>query len=360
MNRFFFILFVALNLLGCSGGSGEDEITPHSPSSSVRFGISGITASFDTSEAGWRMLLDAATEARVEFLHLQSPRWSEVETSPGRIAFPDFDPFFALNRTYGLPYTLDIATPLGLGAPDLPPDLQFRSFDDRELATRYLAFVDATLKHFPHAAHIVFHTETAGSYFESGSPELEAFCSLIDSAVRRAHEERSGLKAGVYLSVHERSDIVRCLNRSTDFYGVSYLADRGDENYREALAKLHALPADRPIALAEAGIPTSPRLGGSESTHAAFVDYTFDFASELRSRILFVSFYQVFDEDPAITRQYVPAVAPGFTKAQQEDLIAFLSSLGLHREDTVPKPAWNILKDRLRARQEARASGRLP
>ncbi|MFN8391826.1 MAG: hypothetical protein U0136_16170 [Bdellovibrionota bacterium] len=349
--------FAAAFFISCSSGGSDEPDTTTELSAQTRVGLSAITKNYDPSEASWRQLLDAAKESGVGLVHIQSPRWSETEIERGTYQFNDFVNFFELNRTYRIPYTLDVATPLGLGTPDVPPDLQFHSFDDPQLLIRYRAFLTAVLERFNEATDVVLHVETVGSYFSGElAPQFMDFCSVINNAVQLAKEIRSGVRVGVYLSADERADIRSCLNRSTDFYAVTYLADRGDSDFRAAFRAIEALPKDKPVALVEAGLPTSSRLGGSEERQIDFVNSLFSLAGSMGDRLTFFSYYHAYDEDPAVTRQYVPSTFPQFDANQQEDLIAFLTTLGLHRTDGTAKPAWNVFKQNVLNRKVMRSA----
>ncbi len=315
---------------------------------SARVGLSGITQNYDGSEEKWRELLEGAKQARATFLHLQAPPWSEAETSPGVFDLSYFDAFLRLNPGYNLGYTVDVSTPLGLGAVDLPADLAYSSFEDPELIARYDAYVSAVLTRLSGASHVVLHTETAGPYFENDEKRADflAYCELVAHAADHVRAVLPGVKVGVYGTKNESPGILNCLNRSTDFFGISYIADRGDDEHRARLAELAGLSGGKPIALFEVGVPTAARLGGSESRQVDFVRLVFEFAAQQGEKLLLLSYYQYIDEDPALTRQYVPVLFAGYDREQQEDLVAFFTSLGLLRTDGSPKPAWQEFKAR--------------
>jgi hypothetical protein len=323
------------------GACAQDAAPPGSVLS-ARVGLSGITHNYDGSEQAWRELLDGARQANATFLHLQAPPWSEAETSPGVFDLSYFDAFVRLNSSYNLGYTLDVSTPLGLGAVDLPADLAFSSFGDPALMARYDAYVSAVLTRLSGASHVILHTETAGPYFGNDEKRADflAYCDLVAHAADHVRAVLPGVKVGVYGTKNESPGILSCLNRATDFFGISYIADRGDDEHRARLAELAGLSGGKPIALFEAGVPTAARLGGSESRQVDFVRLLFEFAAQQGESLLLLSYFQYIDEDPALTRQYVPILFAAYDPEQQEDFIAFFTSLGLLRTDGSPKPAW--------------------
>ena len=332
------IFFLLLFILGCSSG----ETTPDQREAQI--GISGLTQNFDGEISKWKELLDGAREANVHFLHLQTPRWSEAEPSPGVFDFSYFDGYFQLKGDTTFRYTLDVATPLGLGAVDVPKDISFRSFSDTQLISRYQAYLLEVLTRFPAATHLVLHTETAGPFFgnDADSSDFRDYCDFISEAAMFIRSKAPNMKVGIYGTKSESRDILSCLNRSTDFFGISYLADRGDSDHLSNLTELINQAGEKPVALIEVGIPTAPRLGGSEEKQSEFVQLLFKLLATEGDHVLFLSYYQFIDEQESVTSAYVPILFPQFTQEQQQDLIAFLSSLGLHRADRSPKPAWQL------------------
>jgi hypothetical protein len=329
-------------LVACS-----DDNATSAPLAAV--GLSGLTQNYDASEASWRAVLDRATEAGVSFVHLQAPPWPEVEQAPGEFALPDFDAFFAIESDYALEYTLDISTPLGLGSPAVPADVTFESFGDADLETRYRAYVRYLITAFPNTKHVVLHTETVGPYFDNDdeSPEFIAFCQLVNDTARFARELEPDLSVAVYGTANESPAILGCLNRDMDYFGISSILDRGDEPFEE-LTNLAAQAGDSPIGIVEAGFPTAARVAGSEAGQVDYVDKLFALRERLGEQLLFVSYYQVFDEDQAITRMYAPVLFPNFSEDDLEDFVQWSSSLGLHRVDRTPKPAWSTFTQHVR------------
>ena len=345
--RALFVLGVTFFAAACSS---SDDDAPTSGDISARIGLSGVTQNFDGSEEKWRELLDGARVAQVSFLHLQAAPWSEAETASGAFDFSYFDPFVRLNESYRFAYTLDLATPLGLGAPDVPSDLAGIAFDDPLLLVRYKAYIFAALRKLSAATEVVLHTETAGPFFENDerSESFLAYCRLIGAAADYVRELRPGVRVGVYGTKNESPGILQCLNRSTDFFGIGYIGDRGDEDYETVISSLADQAGDKPIGFFEAGIPTAARLGGTEERQSEFVHYLFSFAAARGSRLSFLSYFQRIDLDESVVRGFVPTLFAQYSDAEREDAVAFFTSLGLVRADGTPKPAWELFRTQRR------------
>jgi hypothetical protein len=312
------LVLLLLLIASCSSsGESSDSSQPNPDQSSAlqgRIGISGITQNYEGSTESWKQLLEEANAIGAERLHLQAPRWSEAEASPGSFDLSYFDPFIQLIGEFQLAYSVDIATPLGLGSVDLPTDLVFSSFTDPVLIERYLQFVEAVLDKLNGASHVILHTETAGPFFNNdpNSSDFQDFCDLISITAKHVRTVRPGLKVGIYGTKDESPELLSCLNRSTDFFGIGYIADRGDAPHQAILSRLVSQSSGKPVVLFEAGIPTSTLLGGSEDAQTAFVNLIFDFAAEQGDNLLFFSFYQMFDESIEVTSQYVPLLFSNF------------------------------------------------
>jgi hypothetical protein len=309
---------------------------------SIKKGLSGLTHNFDPSLESWRGLLDGADEAGVTFLHHQMPPWSEAESSEGMFEFPYFSELFKDERKAGYEYSLDIATPLGLGKIDVPNNFSFTSFKDPNLLQRYLAYVDAALKVFPNAQYVILHTETVENFFAESDPSnnLADFCDFIAQTIQFIHESNPSVQVGIYGTKNESSETLSCLNRETDFFGIGYIADRGDDDHKAILRRLLNASESKPIFLYEVGIPTSPFLGGSEQQQVEFIGDLSSLIAEFGQRIIAVSYYQHQDESAEVVAQYVPQLFPEYTNTQQKELIEFFSSLGLKRSDGSRKPGW--------------------
>jgi hypothetical protein len=340
--RFIKLIFTLIILLlsACSGG-GADEDSP-----SQQVALAGFPQNFDGSELKWRQLLDGAQEAGVTGVHLQAPGWSETESSVGVYDLSFFDPFLRIIAEYDLSYSIDIATPLGISKVDVPADFSFSTFDDPALFARYEQYVVAVLNRFTRATHVVLHTETAGSFFDGGAddPDFMSYCELISKTANAVRVVLPEARVGIYGTKNESQDILACLNKSTDFFGMSYIADRADDDHLGTLKALAGQAGGKAIVINEASVPTSPRLGGSEQVQAEFVNTLFSFTQSLGDQLQFVSYYQYIDDDESLSRQYVPAFFPNYSEEQKEDAIAFFSSLGLHRADGTPKLAWGVFK----------------
>lgn len=334
---------ILLGSLGCG------EVGPAS-ATLARVGVSGLTQNYATTDDAWRDLLDRAEASGVGFVHLQAPPWPEGEPTRGAFDLRAFDGFFRLRGEYSLEYTLDIPTPLGLGGPAVPPDVAFTSYGAPALADRYFEYVTHLLERFEGARQVILHTETIGPVFanDAQDPEFVALCELVGRTADHVRSVRPGAQVGVYGTLAESAAVLECLNRETDFFGVSTLLPRGDQDPEEAFAQIRELAGARPIGIAEAGIPTASRVGGSEERQTAYVDALFDLREELGEQLLFVSYYQVFDEDESVTRVYAPMLFPEWDPETLEDFIQWISSLGLHRADHSPKPAFARFEARVR------------
>ncbi len=138
------------------------------------------------------------------------------------------------------------------------------------------------------------------------------------------------------------------MGRNTDFFSFGYNADRGDLDHKATLERLYTAAGNKRIGIHEIGTPTAARVGGSEAAQVAFVNLIFDLAAQHASQLEFISYYQAFDEDPAVTSVWLPAMFPDWSDEMQQDGLAWFGSLGLHRFDGAPKPAWATFKQRVK------------
>ena len=343
----FMAMLCAVSLaFGCGDESSAD---PNPSSRSTVLAISGVTNSYRTTRDAWKQLLDVAAEAGVSSIHLQPLGWGEAETSPGTFNFTDFDELFALKDKYALSYTLDIGTPVGISRHDLPADLEFVSFRDPEMIRRYRAYIAAHLNRFNNPTHVILHTETASNFLADDPEAFAAYCDLLASTADYVRSLAPKTKVGIYATADDSADALAKMGRNTDFFSFGYNADRGDLDHKATLKRLYGMAGNKRIGIHEIGIPTAARVGGSEAAQVAFVNLIFDLAAQHASQLEFISYYQAFDEDPAVTSVWLPAMFPDWSDTMQQDGLAWFGSLGLHRFDGTPKPAWATFKQRVKA-----------
>lgn len=349
-----------LALFAWNSGCGNEpvDVTPDAipepspdatPEPTTDFALAGIPESYDTSRAGWTQLLDTARDAGATQIHLQPLGWGEAESAPGQWNFSDFTEYFAIKGNYNLGFTLDIGTPVGILDYDLPSDLTFTSFSDPVMVARYRAYVTANLERFPSPSHVILHTETATTLLAGDPAGFAAYCTLLAETADLVRELSPGTRVGIYSTQYDSAVQLDAMGRNTDFFSFGYNADRGDDDHRQKLEDLYAKAGDRQIGIHEIGIPTSARMGGSTSAQVDFINLIFDLAEQHRSRLEFMSYYQAFDEDPAVTSAYIPVLFPDWTPEMQADAIAWFGSLGLHTFEGTPKPAWEVFRTRIAA-----------
>lgn len=335
----------SLFLIACAG----EETTDSAPASnSVPFGISGGPNSYRTTREAWKQLLDATSEAGASFVHLEPLGWREAELSPGQFNFTDFDEYFAIKDSYSLGYTLDIGTPVGISRYDLPADLEFVSFRDPEMIRRYRAYVAATLKRFPNPTHVILHTETASSFLEDDPDGFAAYSDLLASTADYVRSLAPKTKVGIYATAFDSSEALAMMGRNTDFFSFGYNADRGDLDHKRTLERLYSAAGNKRIGIHEIGVPSAERVGGSETGQVSFVNLAFDLAAQHSQQLEFMSYYQAFDEDPAVTAVWLPALFSDWSDEMIQDGLAWFGSLGLRRTDGSPKPAWATFKQRVK------------
>jgi hypothetical protein len=307
-----------------------------------------VPLGYDTSEGPVRDLLGWIDQSGVAVLSVYSSSWVDAEATPGVFDL-GYGSLFAVlgDRRYEI--TADFSTPIGFDGPAAPAHIGTVSYDDPALVDGYLRYLSAQLAMFDdRLRRVVLHTEAASTMLDAGSPEREAYCALLETAIAQLHAARPGLRVGTYASGYDDDDFLRCINRRTDFFGVSInLAppDEGIDAFRAQLNRARALAAGRPVAVVEAGFPSSERLGSSEAIQAAFVGEVFDAVDADRASIEYVSFYTVFDEDPVIARAWIDATFPDWTQELRDALFEWVTTLGLVTHDGRPKPAWKALTD---------------
>lgn len=331
------------------------------------FALSGLTQNYNETDEAWAEIFAKAKDLGVQNLHLQAGTWQEIESTEGSFILSYLDGFLKAmmkEENQDFSYSLDVATPLGIGGPKVPPHVNFTTWDSAEMFAQYKGYLDAVFAILPHPTYVMLHTESAGYYFteeQQHQEELAAFQTLLNNTskyIKSILPAAAAAKIGVYGGKPESAETLRQLNLDTDYFGLTYIADRGDEDFEFQLRQLlERAPPDKPIAIVEAGVPTHERVGGSDVRQQAYVETLFQLAREYGDRMEYISYYQALDEEEWVTRSYVPILFPDWTGDTFEDAVKWFSSLGLYRADGEPKPAVATFQSELSLYMNKNISG---
>lgn len=294
-------------------------------------------------------------EGGVQVFHDGWLEWGEIEKSEGVYDFSSFEPTFQLinHPQFDFEVAIDIGGLIALSSdqPSLPTYIQFKGFHDPYLKTRYLAYLDAFLERYSNKLnYLLLHTEGAATYFTDHHPEqLNDYCTLINEAMKHVKQKAANIKVGNNgggeAGESEKTEIVKCFTREADFVGTGAYPDNNSiyktpEDVEIVIDNLVRIYSPKKLVL-EIGYPSSHKLDSSEQKQEQFVRSLFKTLRKHKDKIEYLGYVELADQNKevygnAIRSQFPPDVDQQFL----ENLIEFVTSLGLFRENGQPKPAW--------------------
>lgn len=351
-----------VSLPACGGGSaaaapGAAVPAPSPGPANPAAGKTGLVAyalGWDPAPAKVATALRLASDSRVKVYSFGYQDWKETEPQAGVYDWRELDTYFAeIERGgYRFDLALDVGGFLDYNGVELPPGLQFRGFGDSELFDRYTRFLGALLDRYGNKLqYLLLHSEGATEYFTKHPEQLADYIAFWERVVPFVKTKAPRIKVGISLNHYDRADIVQGINRTTDFVSFMFYPDyapvdrvtdpaRTGELFRRMIERA----GSKRIAIQDGGWSSSPRVGQSEERQAQFVRELFTAMRAQPSTFEYVSYFALYD-DP---RSIYESVFPG-----QEELIVWLSSLGLWTVDGRAKPAWEEFKRQVESYHQA-------
>jgi hypothetical protein len=304
-------------ILGLSVGPAEDGDYPRALFEAQAAGVQSVTLPLD---------------------------WSKMEPAPGKYdnsLLKIADQFYPAHHV-----SVDlILRPINTNHSEVPSDLQGKPFDDPKLIARFERLLDDVFAQTPHLTlHSLVIGNEVDAYLGGDLTRWKQYTTFYRTVSAYAHAKRPDLKVGVTATfdglIKTARKPLQRLNTVSDIIAVTYYPL--NTSPIQDFAQMCRLFPGRPIALLEAGYPSSPECGSSEIKQATFVRSLFTAWDAHAQQIVSITLSWQTDISPtAVTAatQYYGVAKPPFA--------GFLGSLGLR---TYPgsghdKPAFIALKE---------------
>jgi hypothetical protein len=278
-------------------------------------------------DAGVRLARSAGMQETIFSVH-----WDEVEPRPGAYEAGLLPVLRAYCVATGLPIHLTVTT-IDTNVLRLPKDLAGRRFDEEVVIERFrgvLRFVLDQLEGVRVTGLSIGNEVDVDFGQDAGRwAEYRAFFASTASE-GRARGLRVGVKATFDGLTRNTPEELVALNRLSDIVLVTYyplgaaLEVRDPGEVARDLSLLVARYPGRPIAILEAGYPTSPMLGSSEARQREFVARVFEAWDAHAAQIETISFFALTDFSPSFVEQL-----RGYYGFPDPRFAAFLGTLGL-------------------------------
>jgi hypothetical protein len=293
--------------------------------------------------------------------------WNLIEPAKGEFDWKQSDVLMSYNKNNDLKVTLYFSVINGETLGPFPnwigkPSLNAIGED------RIVNVLDAILSRYDIIDKVVISGETESQfrYYEQNIP---VYKELFNGVYTKLKEKHPDVEIGNSFALHNvlNKNLEHIVNDLAlgDFVAFSYspvdtLNDivKTPQEAKEDLQKIFEIVPDKKIGLFEVSWSTSDFVGGNATSQKLFLEKSFEFYKENKSKIEFFTWYRQYDKpdgtcvivQPEIGNATI-SVGGGSSLGSSEYVIERLShyvcSSGLLNSDGSPKPSWNEFKNQI-------------
>ena len=294
--------------------------------------------------------------------------WNTIEPERGEFDWSQSDVMMGLNEKNDLKVTLFFSVINGeqLGPfPDWIGKPSINSIGEDRLVT----VLDEILSRYHIIDYVIIggETESQFRYYQQNIPVYKDFFSNVYEKLKEKH---SDVSFGNSFALHhvlnkDLTDIVTDLSDTGDFVAFSYspvdrLNDivKTPQQAKDDLQKIFEIVQEKKIGLFEISWSTSDFVGGSQESQKEFLEKMFEFYSENKSEIEFLTWYRQYDRPEGTCveeRQEVGGTSIsvggssglGSNEFVIERLNHYICNSGLVDTEGNPKPGWTEFKNQI-------------
>lgn len=311
-------------------------------------------------EAKFHNALILAKEGGTEIVSVGYLMWNQTEPRIGEYNWTGLENTFNVLSREKQRLNLKVAADIGgilfleSGNLSLPSGLEFKRFNDPQFVNLYKNMIGSFLNTYgQYVDYLLLHSEGADKYFTEQYPErLNDYCDLMYQAVRHIKQKAPHIKVGVGNDSKTNPEIVKCLNKETDFYsfllyptfeeGHDGLLD--PKEVETIIERLVKLASPKKIALQDFGYPSSKLIGLSEKKQVEFIQAFFKALKKHQDQIEYASWGMLYDADSKIFRKAFEEAFPDAPKDSLAGLAESVATMGLLNLDGRPKKGWEEWK----------------
>ena len=293
--------------------------------------------------------------------------WNIIEPEKDQYNWEQSDILMSLNEKNNLAVTLYFSVINGetLGPfPSLIGNPPIQSISKE----RVVSVLDAILTRYDIIDSLIIagQAESQFRYSKQNIPVYNELFNDVYSALKSKHPD---IKIGNSFALNNvinknLEDIVKDVSAG-DFVAFSYMPVdslndiiKTPEQAKQDLEKITKLVPDGQIGLFEISWSSSDFVGGSDESQSEFLEKSFDFYSENKSHIEFMTWYRVYDRPVGTCVTETSNLAEtkitvgggsglGSSEFVIERLDNYICKAGLKDVDGKPKPAWDKLKNQI-------------
>ncbi|MFK7767842.1 MAG: hypothetical protein AB8B55_11515, partial [Mariniblastus sp.] len=338
---------VILTIAGCSPGSGAGQ-TVLSARPLVNRGSDRLLG-FGVTEGsvGYEVAFGEAKKAGIQFIELPQ-QWDDVESKPGVYNSPFLKMANDVYPTFDTGIVLSL-NPIDTNALRLPDHLEGKTFDDAEVVSAFIKFVDFTIEGLPDARIVAISigNEVDGNLGDDDTRWAQYtrfFTRVRDHIKTKLPGVPVGVKTTYSAIIGDQRHLISNLNSNADAVMVTYYPLDADFKVRrpsvvdDEIGKLVSLADGKPVHLLETGYPSGAANGSSEEMQAEFVRNIFEAWEKYADDVPLINIVWLYDmsaKEVATLRKYYSVETPAFA--------GFLGTLGLKTHSGKDKRAFSRL-----------------
>ncbi|MDR3691011.1 MAG: hypothetical protein P4L46_16650 [Fimbriimonas sp.] len=278
-----------------------------------------------------------------------SVKWSDLEPTAGALKVDRLNWDLRNTVNTGFVPMLTLQT-IDTNNRTLPADLKSEAWDSPKMLAREVAFLKAVGAVLPKEIGAVMLGNEVDGYLPSHPSEIKPYLEFLRAGRETLKAADPGVQVGVttmFNSLANDTGLISLIQKNMDLVSMTYyplgsnFAVLPVDDVGKHIAKMVAFAGSRKLFIQEAGFPASPLLGSSDEKQVKFVDALFDAMVKHRDRLIGVCYFLLVDLNDKLVDSLV-----GYYGLQSDTFRAYLSTLGLKKQDGAPRPSWEEFKKR--------------
>ncbi len=282
--------------------------------------------------------------------------WGRIETSRNTFDWTEFDDRLRLKDKFGLKNSVIVNFPDNAQTGVLPADITFTTFADPALKDRFSKFILALLERSNGKIAYLWIGNEIDEYLRNNRSQIVPFGEMYQDLCRTVAAKYPGVLIGTISTYHDALndnalDIIETVGVHGNMIGFTFypqiIAGTSPKDAPRLIGDISKIAArmGKKFAITESGWSTSTLgMNGSEQAQSEFIPNLLDGAAANAGSIEFLGLYVLYD----LPDSYIQSIITRFGIADNKELSAMISSLGLFNNNGTPKSAWNILAEKIR------------
>jgi hypothetical protein len=291
-----------------------------------------------------------AVAAGVNYVYL-SPKWQDVEPSPGKYVFKDIDFQVKQAEDANLLLVLNLRVIDTANRP-IPSDLRDLSFADQRMIDRLDRLIDEITPHLKGRLAYLLIGNEVDAYFRARPAEINPYLILFSAAKVHARSRLDKVATSLTITIDglpETSGTLRPLIDAGDFFSITYYPLDSSFKVKDPpvvngdVERILRAAGNKQVLFQEFGYPSSEKNGSSQEKQAQFVANFLDAVSHHQGRIIGANLLFMCDFSNSVTVD----LAKSYNMPNAERFSAFLQTLGLFDGNGVPKKSWAVFSKKV-------------